>query len=761
MSKPPISKPAKTKTVAPRHIDLPPDRLTPDQADECAADLTDGLLDCLKILRSTDPLMQASARYRGAQKTLASLLPPTEALLAVLNTRYHGADDPLVSDARFDALMQALRAVAAEQPTLMNAQETGPRITATVGAAPATGFGKVTHRVPMLSLDNAFTAEDVGDFLTTVRNFLHEYRTDPTLPLTFIAELKIDGLSCALRYEGGQFVSAATRGDGTEGEDVTANIRAIAAHAGIPMRLRGDAPDILEVRGEIFMSDADFATLNAKQAETGGKLFANPRNAAAGSLRQLDPQITATRPLRFFGYSWGETSRPFAETQSAARAQLNAWGFTLNEPSALVTGLEAMMAFYRRIEQDRASLGFSIDGIVYKIDRLDLQARLGFVARAPRWAIAHKFPPEQSITRVERISVQVGRTGVLTPVAELTPVLVGGVMVGRATLHNEDYIADKDIRVGDRVIIQRAGDVIPQVVAPIPTDRPPQSVPFVFPETCPACGSHVMREAGMAARRCTGGLICPDQAVERLRHFVSRDAFDIEGLGARTIGEFFADGLIRTPADLFRLDPAAIERRDGWGRQSVANLMDSLAARRTIPLDRFILALGIPQIGQQTARLLARHYTSLDALRTAILAAANPESEAFAALTAIDGIGASMAADLVGFFTEEKNSAVLDDLLTQVTVTDVAAPTRTGDSPLADKIIVFTGTLTRLTRTEAKARAEAAGAKVTGSVSAKTDFLIAGADAGSKAAKAAALGVAVLDEDRFIELLGSENSKKS
>jgi DNA ligase (NAD+) len=670
------------------------------------------------------------------------------AALAYYGEKYHVEDAPEISDAEYDALFRRLESIEQLFPKL--AREDSP--TAKVGATPAAGFGKVRHTVPMLSLGNAFSRADIEDFVSSVRNFLAEFKDDPEKSLSFIAELKIDGLSCALRYEQRRLVRAATRGDGQEGEDVTANIRTIAD---IPQTLPSDAPDIVEVRGEVYMTDADFVALNRRQADSGGKIFANPRNAAAGSLRQLDPTITASRPIRFFGYGWGETSAILGETQSGVRARLQSWGFTLNQPSHIVGSVEAMMEFYQEIELARPTLSFSIDGIVYKVDRLDLQQRLGFVSRAPRWAIAHKFPPEQAKTRLEDILIQVGRTGALTPVAILTPINVGGVMVGRATLHNEDYIAEKDIRIGDMVVIQRAGDVIPQVVQCLPALRPENAQAYTPPETCPVCGSHAIREEGAVVRRCTGGLICPAQAVERLRHFVMRDAMDIEGLGAKTIQEFYDDGLIHTPGDIFRLNIDQIVGREGWGEVSARKLIENIAARRIVPLDRFIHALGIIQVGQSTARLLARNYGSFSEFRTAMADAADPEGDAWRRLVAINGIGESMATDIVGFFAEPNNIIVIDDLLAQLTIADYAAPSaqQTGNSEFTGKTLVFTGTLSSMTRGEAKARAEALGANVAGSVSSKTDFVIAGADAGSKATKARALGLTVLSEDEFIAKL--------
>jgi len=685
----------------------------------------------------------------------SAALSPEEAAEAVADLivaidyhaqRYHAEDAPEISDAEYDALYRRLQAIEVRFPELI--REDSP--TVRVGAAPAAGFGKVRHAIPMLSLGNAFAREDVQDFLTSVRNFLAELRADPTQDLEIMAELKIDGLSCSLRYEKGMLVQAATRGDGQEGEDVTANVRTID---NVPHKLDGDAPDVLEVRGEVYMSDADFLALNARQQAAGGKLFANPRNAAAGSLRQLDPAITKARPLRFFGYAWGEVSRPLGRTQAEARQALKDFGFTLNEPSRICRSVDEMIRFYDEIGNARATLGFSIDGIVYKINRLDLQQRLGFVSRAPRWAIAHKFPPEQARTVLNAIILQVGRTGALTPVAELTPINVGGVMVGRATLHNEDYIAEKDIRVGDTVVVQRAGDVIPQIVSVVPALRPDGALPWMPPEHCPVCGSNAVREPGEAKRYCTGGLICEAQAVERLRHFVARDAFDIEGLGTKTVTEFHEAGLIKTPADIFRLKREDIEGREGWKDLSISKLLKSIEARSTIPLDRFILALGIRQTGQTTARLMAKHYRTLAHWQAAMTAAGDPDSDAYQELLNIDGIGADTAKDMTDFFAEPNNLAALADLASLLTVEDFVPPAGRDGGALDGKIVVFTGTLVQLSRGEAKARAEGAGAKVTGTVSAKTDYLVVGADAGSKAAKAEALGVQTITEDEFIALV--------
>ncbi len=667
-------------------------------------------------------------------------------LIAEHDQRYHAHDAPSISDADYDALVQQNRALEAQFPHLIRADSPSRR----VGAAPQSGFGKVRHAVPMLSLANAFSPEDVADFLESIRNFLRDAGPD----ITVVAEPKVDGLSCSLRYEKSRLVRAATRGDGAEGEDVTANVQTIAD---VPKTLPPDAPAVLEVRGEIYMTRADFLALNQRQAEAGDKLFANPRNAAAGSLRQLDASITAGRPLRFFGYAWGETSAALADTQWQARQRLHALGFSLNEPAERLETFAAIIAYYDRIQKQRVALPFDIDGVVYKVDRLDWQGRLGFVSRAPRWAIAHKFPPEQASTLLEKIDIQVGRTGALTPVAILSPITVGGVMVSRATLHNEDEIKRKDVRVGDRVIIQRAGDVIPQIVRADRTEHSQQ--PFVFPQTCPVCGSHTSRPEGEVVRRCVAGLSCAAQAVERLKHFVSRDALDIEGLGGERIQQFYEEGLVRTPADIFALEArnraslTRLENRPGWGKKSTEKLFAAIQARQSVPLDRFIFGLGIRQIGQATAKLLARTYTSLAAFLAAMQMAQDRSSSAYAELVNIDQIGPAVADDLLAFFAEEHNQHAIAGLQGAMQVQDVLAPAIT-TSPIAGKTVVFTGTLETTSRQEAKAKAETLGAKVAGSVSKKTDYVIIGADAGSKAAKARELGVTVLSETEWLDLVG-------
>jgi DNA ligase (NAD+) len=660
---------------------------------------------------------------------------------------YHTDDAPEVDDATYDAAKRRLLAIEAAFPELAVGSPS-----ARIGAAAAEGFGKVRHAVPMLSLDNAFEDEDVREFAGRVRRFL---ALAPDAAIALVAEPKIDGLSISLRYENGRFVQGATRGDGTEGEDVTANLLTLPQ---LP-RLIADAPEVLEVRGEVYMTKADFMALNQRQEAAGDKLFANPRNAAAGSLRQLDPKVTATRPLSLFTYAQGEVSEPIADSHWQFLERLKAWGFPTNPLAARCDGVDDVLAFYHRIGEQRASLPYDIDGVVYKVDRYDWQQRLGFVSRSPRWAIAHKFPAEQATTVLERIEIQVGRTGALTPVAHLRPVNVGGVVVSRATLHNEDEIVRKDVREGDTVIVQRAGDVIPQVVAPVLDKRPEHAAPFVFPEICPVCGSHAVRSEDGAIRRCTGGLTCKAQVTERLRHFVSRNAFDIEGLGDENI-EFLVDGeWIAKPADIFRLEDKnrtglkRLQNFKGWGEKKVTKLFAAIAARRTIALERFIFALGIRQVGEATAKRLARHYGSASHWRAAMLEATQRENEAYHELVSIEDIGPSVATDILAFFEEEHNLAALDDLLDQLTVTDAVQPVAS-DSPVSGKAVVFTGELTAFTRAEAKARAEALGAKVVGSVSKKTDYVVAGPGAGSKLANAEKLGVTVLNEQEWLDLIG-------
>jgi DNA ligase (NAD+) len=662
---------------------------------------------------------------------------------------YYTEAAPEVSDADYDTLRYRNTAIEARFPELIRADSPSRR----VGAAPATGFAKVTHSRPMLSLENAFEDTDVREFFAGIRNFFRRTATEAMVAeevIEIMAEPKIDGLSIGLTYRQGRLVQGATRGDGVTGENVTANLRTLAT---IPEALAGkEWPELIEIRGEVYLERAGFFALNEERAAAGEPVFANPRNAAAGSLRQLDSSITARRPLKFFAYAWGEASASFARTHDEALARFRGWGFTVNPRSRLCRGVDQALAYYSEIAAERAELPYDIDGVVYKVNDLALQERLGMVSRAPRWAVAQKFPAQRAQTVLRDIGIQVGRQGSLTPVAMLEPITVGGVVVQRATLHNEDEIARKDVRIGDTVVVQRAGDVIPQIVSVVLDRRPNDAQPYAFPDHCPICGSLAVREPGQVARRCTGGLICAAQAVERLRHFVSRNCFDIEGLGEKHITAFWQDGLIRQPGDIFRLDPELIMKREGWGELSARNLISAINERRRIAFDRFINALGIPQVGQATARLLARHYRSLANWRREMEAAQDPESEALAGLVEIGGIGESMAADIIGFFAEPHNRAVLDDLAREVTVIDWEGPARRTTSPLAGKTIVFTGSLESMSRSEAKARAEGLGANVTSSVSAKTDYVVAGADPGSKATKAAALGVKLLDEADWLAL---------
>jgi DNA ligase (NAD+) len=684
------------------------------------------------------------------------------ARIADANRAYHTEDAPEITDADYDALKQQNAAIEARFPGLKRADSPSDQ----VGAGLMEGFGKVPHRLRMLSLANAFAAEEVAEFDTRVRRFLN---VPDDQPIAYTAEPKIDGLSLSLRYEDGVLVQAATRGDGETGEDVTANARTIGD---IPQTVIG-APKVLEVRGEVYMSHADFAALNQRQGAKGDKTFANPRNAAAGSLRQLDATITAARPLRFFAYSWGEVSEPLAPTQSGVIARLAEMGFQTNPLTELCLSTGEMLAHYARIEAMRATLGYDIDGVVYKVDDLATQRRLGFRSSTPRWALAHKFPAETAWTRLVAIDIQVGRTGALSPVARLQPVTVGGVVVSNATLHNEDYIAGRsstgeairegrDIRVGDWVKVYRAGDVIPKIADVDPSQRPAGAEPYQFPETCPECGSDAMREPGDAVRRCSGGLICPAQAVEKLKHFVSRAAFDIEGLGAKQIEMFFADPdlPVREPADIFTLaarDAANLTKlrnRDGFGDRSVKNLFQAIEDKRKISLARLIFALGIRHVGETGSAILARHYGSWAAFERAMTEARIGEGAEWEELNAINGVGVIMATSVVTVFQQEAERASIDRLVAMLEVED-AAPVATEGSPVAGKTVVFTGTLEKMTRAEAKARAEAMGAKVAGSVSAKTDLVVAGPGAGSKAKQAEELGIETIDEEAWLRLIGA------
>jgi DNA ligase (NAD+) len=691
--------------------------------------------------------------------------------------RYHAEDAPTVSDAEYDALKLRNAAIEARFPELM--RDDSP--SRAIGAAPSGAFAQVRHSRPMLSLDNVFTDDDVVDFAASVRRFLS---LAPDAELVFTAEPKIDGLSMSLRYENRRLVTAATRGDGTTGENVTANIRTIGE---IPQQLPKDAPDIVEVRGEVYMRRDDFFDLQQRMAES-GQTFANPRNSAAGSLRQKNPDVTKSRALKFFAYAWGEASEPLGTTQYDVVQRLGEWGFRINDRMVRCRSTEELLRRYHEIEAERAELPYDIDGVVYKVDRLDLQERLGFRSRSPRWATAHKFAAEKAITVLNAIDIQVGRTGALTPVARLEPVTVGGVVVVNATLHNEDYIKGignngqpiregRDIRVGDTVIVQRAGDVIPQILDILPEKRPADSAPYVFPDRCPVCGSHAVREEGEAVRRCTGGLICSAQAVERIRHFVSRNAFDIEGLGEKQIEFFFNNDKaalkIAAPADIFTLRrrqedlPATLEGSlerleniDGFGAVSVKKLFDAIDIRREVALSRFVYALGIRHIGETNAKRLARHFLSFEALRKTAEAAKIPEGKGdpgnaeWQEIVGVSGIGAIVAEALVDFFAEEHNREAVDALLAAGVTPLDEEPVASVSSPVAGKTVVFTGSLEKMSRDEAKAMAERLGAKVAGSVSKKTDLVVAGPGAGSKLKQATDLGIEVIDEDQWFERVG-------
>lgn len=701
-----------------------------------------------------------------AERSVADLTEAEAALelerlaieIAKHDRHYHGADAPVISDADYDALRARNLAIEERFPKLVRDDSPSFR----VGTAPSEKFDKIEHSVAMLSLGNAFEDKDVADFCDRVRKFLNLKESDE---LAVTAEPKIDGLSASLRYEKGLLVRAATRGDGRVGEDVTANVRTIKD---VPLKLAGDdVPDVIEVRGEVYMSHADFEALNARQQAVGKEPFANPRNAAAGSLRQLDSRITAARPLRFFAYAWGEASALPAKTQSGVVEAFRAWGFSINPLMTRCENVDALLQLYRAVEAKRATLGYDIDGVVYKVDRLDWQGRLGFVSRSPRWAIAHKFPAEQAITVLKGIDIQVGRTGSLTPVARLQPITVGGVVVSNATLHNEEELARKDVRIGDHVVIQRAGDVIPQVVRVVLEKRPDDTVPFVFPEVCPECGSHAVREVNEktgkedVVRRCTGGLVCPAQRVERLKHFVSRNALDIEGLGAKQVEAFFKDGLISSPADIFTLETRDSDKsnlkklkdREGWGPTSARKLFAAIDERRRVDFDRLLFGLGIRHIGETTARTLARTYHDLDHLLTVMEGMTGPDTEAYQELVSIDGIGAAVADALVDFFQEPHNLEAVR-ALKEAGVQPTPLPVQDTGSPVAGKTVVFTGSLELMTRSEAKARAEGLGAKVSGSVSKKTDILVAGPGAGSKLTKAQELGVQTMTEEEWLHLIG-------
>lgn len=696
--------------------------------------------------------------------------------IAAADLAYHQQDRPEISDAEYDALKRRNDAIEQAFPELVRTDSPSER----VGAAPAEGFAKVRHGVPMLSLANAFADGDVTEFVARAKKFfMADILRDPDFVLAFTAEPKIDGLSASLRYENGVFVRGATRGDGTEGEDITENLKTIGD---IPHQLKGSGwPAVIEIRGEVYMTHAEFQRLKAHSAKFGGQDYVNPRNTAAGSLRQKDPRITASRNLNFFAYAWGiaedeqGNATPPAATQTEVVQKFKEWGFATNPLMLRTQSAEALIGHYRKIEAQRATLGYDIDGVVYKLDRLDLQQRWGFVARAPRWAIAHKFPAEQATTILTGIDIQVGRTGALTPVARLQPVTVGGVVVENATLHNEDYIKGignngepirngVDLRVGDTVIVQRAGDVIPQIVDVLLDKRPADATPFEFPHICPACGSEAVRELNEktgkldSVRRCTGELICPAQAVENLKHFVSRNALDIDGLGDKQVAQFYAEGRIARPADIFTLkarDERSVKKlkdADGFGPVSVRKLFDAIDARREPELDRFIFALGIRHVGETTAALLAKEFGTVERFRETAIAAAQHE-DGHSVFPQIGGIGETVRSSVMAFFANERNVQALDDLLAEVRPQPYVV-TISADSVVAGKTVVFTGSLEKMTRTEAKAMAERLGAKVAGSVSGATDILVAGPGAGSKLKKAEELGVEVISEDEWFERVG-------
>ncbi len=688
------------------------------------------------------------------EKQARAELARIAALMAKADAAYHQNDDPIMDDAQYDALKARNLAIEARFPGLIRPDSPSKK----VGAPVASGFAKIRHAVPMLSLGNAFSDEEVREFDARVRKFLSIEGG-----LDYTAEPKIDGLSLSIRYENGALISAATRGDGEVGEDVTPNAMHIK---GIPHRLE-NAPEILEVRGEVYMTHMDFQALNARQIAAKEKPFANPRNAAAGSLRQLDASITARRPLGFFAYAWGALSAPLAKSQIGAIQRLQTLGFATNPLTALCDSPAALLEHYRKIEALRAELGYDIDGVVYKVNDLALQARLGMRSTTPRWAIAHKFPAETAWTRLEAIDIQVGRTGALSPVARLSPVTVGGVVVSNATLHNEDYIKGldskgqpiregRDIREGDWVEVYRAGDVIPKI-RDVDLSKRRNEMPYSFPTQCPICGADAIREPGEAISRCTGGFSCAAQRLEKLKHFVSRQAFDIDGLGAKQIESFVHDGWVREPADIFTLQARygsggrQLKNREGWGERSAQNLFAAIEARRTIPLNRLIFALGIRHVGESAAMVLARNYQSWGNFRNAMQAAQPHAGEAWQELNAIDGVGEVMAASVVDFFHEARTREMVDRLAELLRIEDVSPPQTTG-SPVAGKTVVFTGTLTKISRAEAKARAEALGVRVSGSVSKKTDILVAGEKAGSKLKKAESLGVEVLSEDEWLAL---------
>ncbi len=688
------------------------------------------------------------------------------AKLIAYHDRLYEDAEPEIHDSEYDALRIRNDKIEKLFPHLVRPDSPSYK----VGATPSGKFRKVKHKIPMLSLSNAFTYEDISNFFTSIRSFIIELN-DPSIPIEIVAEPKIDGISCSLRYENQRLVLGATRGDGIEGDDVTNNVKTIND---IPKQLPPFAPEILEIRGEVYMSDEDFLKFNKEQEEKGEKIFANPRNAAAGSLRQIDPEVTDSRPLSFFAYAWGDISEPIAKTQWEARDRIASWGFILSKPAKILNGLDEIKQFYEEIQSKRSGFGFSIDGVVYKINKIDLQGRLGFISRSPRWAIAHKLPPEKGQTRIKDIKIQVGRVGSLTPIAELEPINIGGVLVSRATLHNQDEIERKDFRKGDLVVVQRAGDVIPQVVSVIIKDRPLDSKPYQFPDKCTICQSATVREQHEAVRYCTGGLFCSAQAHERLKHFISRNAFDIEGLGGKIIEMFYNEGLVNVPSDIFKLEEKLsksnqiinqpkglipLEEREGWGIKSTNNLFAAIRERKTVTFERFLYALGINHVGETTAKIISRNYLSFKRFMEAATVSENPESESYRHLVNISGIGPKVADAIVSFFNEEHNIKVLNELLSLVRVSDYE-PTYSDRSIFSGKTIVFTGTLVKMSRNEAKARAESIGANVTNSVSKRTDYIIAGKKAGKKIEKADKLGVKIISEEDWLKMLEESSDLK-
>lgn len=703
--------------------------------------------------------MQLAANPEIEKKIAAVRVNELRQLIIRHNRLYYENTPPRpeIADFEYDLLFLELQELENRFPDLQSLNSP----TQTVGGSVSSGFKKVPHSVPMLSIEN----KSVIKLISEVRSIIKELR-DESLPIAIVAEPKIDGLSCSIRYENHQLVRAATRGDGLKGEDITANIRSISE---IPATLPSGAPQTIEIRGEVYMSNSDFEIFATRQKSSGEKPPENPRNAAAGSLRQLDSAVTASRPLRFFAYAWGELSAQFAGSQWEALHALRSWGFKVCDQIKLLKSQAELNAYFEEMQEKRDELDFAIDGIVYKLDSLSLQAQVGQTNRAPRWAAAQKFPPEKRETILQNIAISVGRSGALTPVAELLPVRLLGTTVSNATLHNQDEIQCKDFRIGDSVVVQRAGDVIPQVVSVVIEKRPANSEPFVFPSACPVCGSKAVREPREAVWKCTGGLTCPAQSFERLKHFVSRDAFNIEGLGEKNIELFYKKGLLKSPADIFRLeellsppslwqqqsDYSPLQEWDGWGELSAYNLFKAIRAKRIIPLERFIYALGIPQIGEVTAKLLAENYVALDNWRDSMWKAVDNTSAFYRHLTSIDGIGPVVADEIQSFFAEEHNLQVLDSLKEFLKVEDYSKPAREA-SAISGKVVVFTGELEKRSRKAAKIEAEKLGAKVASDVSAKTDYVVSGSEPGSKLRKAQELGVTVLSEGEWERLINEE-----